>query len=154
MRARRLTVLVGALVVVTALVAGAGSLKFTTTVPFRLGSAIELNATVGPVSVESVEFSQGSGGPFGRTLGGTLGRGDDVYSGITAAFECENPEPVEWEVTFELEFLDKNGELIDRAKKSKDLEGESKVVKVDHSTLRYVIPLIDRVEIKIQAEKD
>ena len=149
-----------ALLVLAAALAPAGaaeprSLRFEKTVDYRADKLIELGATVGPVRVAKVEFSQPSGGSgsiVDRIRGG--GGSPETHSTIRAAFDAENPEEDEWVVTFTLDFLDSQGKLIDRATGHEGLEGEAKVVKVDHPILTYVLPMIDKVEIKLEARLD
>jgi len=130
------------------------SLRFEKTVSYKTGKLIDLNATVGPVRIAKVEFSQpsGSSGSIVDRIRG--GGSSETQSMIRASFDAENPEEDEWVVTFTLDFLDSRGRLIDRAAGKEGLEGESHVVKVDHQILTYVLPMIDRVEVKLEARLD
>lgn len=130
-----------------------GSLRFEKTVSWSTGKLIDLNATVGPIKVAKVEFSdqgKGSGGVMGRLRPGA----SELQTTLRAAFDVENPKVDEWVVTFTLEFLDKDGKIIDRGVDKEEFEGESKVYKVDHAILEYVVPLIDKVRIKLEARYD
>jgi hypothetical protein len=134
------------------------SLRFEKTVDYTLGKLIELNATVGPVRVSKVEFSEPEGGSVkdsivGRIRGGG-GGSSETQGTIRAGFDTENPEEDEWVVTYTLDLLDSRGKLIDRIVKSEGLEGEAKVVNVDHSTLKYVLPFVDKVKIRLEARYD
>lgn len=132
----------------------ARSLRFEKTVSYKKGKLIDLNAAVGPVRLAKVEFSEPSGSSgsiVDRIRGGAL---SETQSLIRASFDAENPEEDEWVVTFTLDFLDSRGRLIDRATGKEGLEGEAKVIKVDHSILTYVLPMIDRVEIRLEARLD
>ncbi len=130
------------------------SLRFEKTVNYRTDKLIELNATVGPVRVAQVELSQPGGGSSSIVDRIRGGGSSETHSTLRASFDAENPEEDEWVVTFTLDFLDSKGRLIDRAVGKEGLEGESKVIKVDHSILTYVIPMIDRVEVKMEARLD
>jgi hypothetical protein len=133
----------------------ARSLRFEKTVSYKTDKLVDLNAVVGPVRIAKVEFSQpggGSGSIVDRIRGG--GGSSETQSTIRASFDAENPEEDEWVVTFTLDFLDSKGRLIDRAVGKEGLEGESKVVKIDHAILTYVLPMIDRVEVKMEARLD
>jgi hypothetical protein len=134
------------------------SLRFEKTVDYRLGKLIELNATVGPVRVAKVEFSQPEGGSVkdsivGRIRGGG-GGSSETQGTFRAGFDTENPEEDEWVVTYTLDLLDSKGKLIDRIVQSEGLEGEAKVVNVDHPTLKYVLPFVDKVKIRLEARYD
>lgn len=134
------------------------SLRFEKTVDYQLGKLIDLNATVGPVRVSKVELSQPEGGSvkdsiLGRMRGGGGGSAE-THATIRASFDSENPEEDEWVVTYTLDLLDGKGRLIDRVVKSQGLEGEARVVDVDHSTLKYVLPFVDKVKIRLEARYD
>ncbi len=57
-------------------------------------------------------------------------------------------------VEFTLEFLDSKGRVIDRAKGKESWEGEAKTARIDHAILEYVVPMIDKVRIKLEARLD
>jgi hypothetical protein len=154
----RVFALAGALVLGGAALAAAaeeGSLRFETTVPWRLDRLQELGATVGPVKVRSVEFSRG-GGSIGDSIASRIrgGGGSDTQTTLRAAFDTENALADEWVVTYTLDFLDAHGKLIDRASKSKGFEGEAAVYKLEHSILEYVVPMIAKVKIRLEARLD
>jgi len=134
------------------------SLRFEKTVDYKLGKLIELNATVGPVRISKVEFSQPEGGSVkdsivGRIRGGG-GGSSETQGTFRAGFDSENPEEDEWVVTYTLDLLDGKGRLIDRIVQSEGLEGEAKVVDVDHPMLKYVLPFVDKVKIRLEARYD
>ena len=134
-----------------------GSLRFEKTVPFQSGHLVSLGAQVGPVRVSQVQFAVGggSGGGIGDTIRARVHGGDsDTLTTITASFDSENPTDREWVVTYTLELLDANGKLIDRFSRKESFEGEADVVKVERSILTYVVPLIAKVRIKLEAALD
>lgn len=150
--------LLAALAVTAASAQESRSLRFEKTVDYQLGKLIDLNAVVGPVRVSKVELSQPEGGSvkdsiLGRVRGGGGGSAE-THATIRASFDSENPEEDEWVVTYTLDFLDSKGKLIDRVVASEGLEGEAKVVEVDGSTLKYVLPFIDKVKIRLEARYD
>ena len=57
-------------------------------------------------------------------------------------------------MTFTIEFLDKNGKVIDRATKKQKWDGEVKLYDFDHQLLEYVVPLIAQVRIKLEGKLD
>jgi hypothetical protein len=137
-----------------AAVAQEGSLRFEKTVSWTTGKLMDLNATVGPVRIGKVEFSnEGRGG--GSIASRFRGVGaSETETTLRATFDGENPKEDEWVVTFTLEFLDRSGKLIDRATGKEGFEGEAKTVRVDHAILEYVVPMIDKVRIKMEARFD
>jgi len=146
----------------TAVLAGAaraeeGSLRFEKTVPFQSGHLVSLGAQVGPVRVAQVQFAigGGSGGGIGDTIRARVHGGDsDTLTTITASFDSENPKDQEWVVTYTLELLDADGKLIDRFSRKESFEGEADVVKAERSILTYVVPMISKVRIKLEAALD
>jgi hypothetical protein len=140
-------------------VAQEGSLRFEKTVGFNRGQLISLGARVGPVRVANVrlevESPDAGGGGIRSRLPRMPGSGDpEVQQTIKASFDCENPDDEEWVVTYTLDFLDSNGRLIDRASDKEGFEGEAKTYTLSHNTLRYVVPAIARVRIKLEAKYD
>jgi hypothetical protein len=131
-----------------------GSLRFEKTVNWTTGKLIDLGATVGPVRIGKVEFSnegKGGGSIASRFRGGSA---SDTQTTLRATFDGENPKEDEWVVTFTLELLDRNGKLIDRATGKEGFEGEAKTARIDHPILEYVVPMIDKVRIKLEAKFD
>lgn len=158
-RARTLSGLCICVVTVASLLAHAqeSNLRAERTVEYRTGKAAELNARVGPIIIESVEFTDlgrgfGQGGIAGRIRGG--GSGSEASTTIRSHFLAQNPLADEWEVTFTLEFLDRSGTLIDRVTKRASWEGEAKPYDLDHPMLEYVVPSIAQVRIKLEGRLD
>lgn len=130
-----------------------GSLRFERTVSWQTGRLIDVNAVVGPVRIGKVEFSDlGRGG--GSIATKIRGGGSDTQTVLRATFDGENPKEDEWVVTFTLEFLDAKGKLIDRGTGKEGFEGEAKNARVDHPILEYVVPMISKVRIKLEARLD
>lgn len=156
---RSKTVLFAVALLATAAMASAQerSLRFEKTVDYQLGKLLELGAVVGPVKVGKVEFSQPkTSSPAASIVGRIRGGGgsSETQATIRASFDAENPEEDEWVVTFTLDLLDSKGKLIDRITRSQGLEGEAKVVEIDHAILEYVLPFIDQVKIRMEARYD
>jgi hypothetical protein len=151
-----LTLVLAALVPLAAWADDDGDLRFKKTVSFKLDKELSLDAEVGPMSVDSVEFINRGAGTTKSKVFSALRRSGSSDTTVTlrCAFDVENPKKDEWELTATLEFFDKKGELIDRVRSSRDFEGEADTWTIDHPILAYVIPLIDEVEIQLQAEFD
>jgi hypothetical protein len=157
---RRLTA-VSAALVLTGAIAAAGaaqesSLRAERTVDYRTTKAFTLDAKVGPVRIQSAEFSDlgknyGRGGIGGKMRGGT---DSEASTTLRTHFLAENPSGDEWEVTFVIEYLDKAGKVIDRVTKKSSWEGEAKPYDLDHSMLEYVVPMIAQVRIKMEGRLD
>jgi hypothetical protein len=136
------------------------SLRAERAFDFRFGRAMDIKATVGPVRVSSVEFTDlgkgyGQGGLAGRLRAASPGvNASEASTMVRAHFLAENPQSDEWEVAFTLEFLDKAGALVDRVTKRSTWEGEAKPYDLDHQMLTYVVPMIARVRIKMEGRLD
>ena len=136
------------------------SVRGERTVDFQTGRAHALNVTVGPVRVESGEFSDlgrgyGRGGTPGNILGRVGGANEsEASTTLRARFMAENPTVDDWVVRFTLEFLDKSGAVIEKVSKSEGWEGRAKPFNLDHPILSYVVPLIARVRITFEARLD
>jgi hypothetical protein len=136
-----------------------GGLRFDKTVPYRLDQTHSLGARVGPVIVDSVVLSIGGGG--GSIRDSIMSRvrppgsiDPEVSTTIRATFDTQNPSEDEWEITYTLDFLDADGQLIDRGTGKGSLEGEAKMVGFDHPTLTYVVASIASVRIRLEARLD
>jgi hypothetical protein len=145
------------LIAVASVAAGAAgrqdtALRAERTVSYAAGKSIALNAKVGPVNIQSVEFSDR--GRVASGLPGMRTTPSDTSTVLRAHFVVENPSADEWEVTFTVEYRDKNGKVIDRAVKKSSWEGEAKPYDFDHPMLAYVVPLIAEVRITLEGRLD
>jgi len=126
------------------------SLRAERTIDFATGKAIPLDVKVGPVNVQTVEFSD-----RGRSGGGMMRTPvSETSTYLRAHFQAENPTKDERQVTFTVEFLDRTGKLIDRATKKSSWEGEAKGTDLDHPILQYAISQTARVRILMEARLD
>ncbi len=126
------------------------------TVDFQTRKVFDLKAQVGPVRISSVEITDmgrgfGQGGIASRMRPGS---DSEASTTIRAHFLAENPTSEDWQVSFIVEFLDKNGKVIDRATKKQKWDGEAKPYDFDHQILEYVVPLIAQVRIKLEGKLD
>jgi hypothetical protein len=129
------------------------SLRAERTVSYTTGKTIVLNAKVGPVSVQSIEFSD-RGRVASAGLPGIRTTPSETSTVLRGHFVVENPSADEWEVTFTIEFRDKSGKVIDRAVKKSTWEGEAKPYDFDHPILAYAVPLIAEVRITLEGRLD
>jgi hypothetical protein len=133
------------------------SLRAERVVEYTPGKPAALDARVGPVNVQSVEFSD-RGHPPGPSLAiriaGGAGSDPELTTVIRSHFMVENPTADEWEVTFTVEFLDRSGKIIDRATRKSSWEGRAKPLDIDHSLLTFVVPAIAQVRVRLEARLD
>ena len=123
MTSARMGLVALALFVVPA-VAPAQTNRVEKTIPYRLDSRAQLDAKVGPVTIDNVKITN-MGRGFGR--GGFGPKGMQPSEGSTTlrlAFDVNNPDE-DWELTFTVEFLDKAGKVIDRATKKQAWKEEA-----------------------------
>jgi hypothetical protein len=157
---RKIVVAAALLLLATAATARAaeGSLRFEKVVPFEQGKLIALGAQVGPVHVNQVQFGLESGGGTAGMIASIKERahgGDpETMSMLKVSFDSENPKDQEWEVSYKVDFLDADDKLIDRASTKESFEGEASVVKIERPILTYVVPLIAKVRIRLEAALD
>lgn len=132
------------------------SLRAERVVSYVTGKNIPLSAKVGPVSIQSVEFTDRGRGSTPGGLAGIVrgGSSPETTTTIRSHFIVENPSRDEWAVTFTLEFLDKSGKLIDKATKKASWEGEAKPLDFDHLILQYVVPSISQIRISLEGRLD
>ena len=132
------------------------SLRAERLVNYTIGNPLPVSAKVGPVNIQSVEFSDRGRGPSRGGLAGIVPGGSvsETSTIIRGHFLVENPSADEWEVTFTLEFLDKSGKLIDKAVKKSTWEGEAKPFDFHHPILQYVVPSIAQVRIRLEGRLD
>ena len=123
------------------------------TIPYRLDQSAKLDAKVGPVMIDNVKLTN-MGRGFGR--GGFGPKGMQPSEGSTTlrlAFDVNNPGD-DWEITFTVEFLDKNGKVIDRATKKKNWEEQAEIWNFDQPILEYVLPMVADVKISMSGRLD
>lgn len=111
-------------------------------------------AVVGPVVVTALKVTN-LGRGYGR--GGlslrTVSPPSELSTTLRFAFDVNNAMKQEWDVTFTLELLDKEGKIIDRTSKKENYENEAAVLNVEHPILEYALPLITQVRITLQGRR-
>jgi hypothetical protein len=127
-------------------------LRFNKTYSFTTDQPIEINAQVGPVLISSIELKDVGLSAKRRLF--KKKQDESLQTNILAAIQGENPTKDEWDVTFTIDLLDRNGKLIDRMRDTEEWQGEAKLHEFQHTTLAYVVPLISRVEITLEAALD
>jgi len=127
--------------------AAASSLLFETTMDFELVKKTQLEGKVGEIEIKGIEFGSKS------SKSGIFGTKDaDLKASITAHVECSTTAPKKQKIDFMIQFLDGEGNIIDRAVGSGSLKDEVKTIEVDHTTLKYVFPQIKKVRISAESK--
>ncbi len=123
------------------------STLFETTLDFVLVKKMNLGGRAGEVEVRGVEFGSKS------VKGGVFGTSDaDLKATITARLECSTEAEKKQKIDITILFLDEAGDVIDRAANNGSLKAESKFIDINHTTLKYVVPLIKKVKITAESK--
>ena len=131
------------------------TLKADRTVDFRSARTMDLNVTVGPVRLASVEFIDlGRSAASGRLGRFKVGNDSEASTILKGRIQAENPSTDEWAVSFAIEFLDKSGTVVDKITRRSTWEGEAKTYEFEHPMLSYAVPQIERARIAMEAKLD
>jgi hypothetical protein len=126
----------------------ADATKFETTVDFALQHNIEIKGALGQVEIRSVEFVESS--VKTGMIKGALSSGDnDLSANITTRLNCATTSTEKWKLVITVEFLDGDGEVIDRTETDINLKNEAKIFDFKHTTLKWVIPRIKQARITV-----
>ena len=128
--------------------------RYEKQVPFQLDTGASLDGAVGPVKITTLKITN-LGRGYGR--GGFSLRSasppSELSTTLRFAFDVNNPEDEEWDVTFTVELLDKSGTVIDRTSKRENYEDEGDVLNIEHSIIEYVLPMISEVRVTLQGRR-
>ena len=141
--------------VVAAMLAGlpctAQDLKFESTVDFAFVQRQALEGKAGEVEIRGVEFvsSSGSGGFMKKAFSSD---DPDLQAGIGTRIECSTTAETKWKLKMTVEFLDAEGNVIDRSRNEASLKKEAKIVEFGHGTLKWAVQHIKQARIVIEAQ--
>ena len=139
-----------ALALVLAIPAAAQGLKFEQTVDYAFNQRVALEGKAGEVEIRGIEFV--SGDPKGGLMKSTFGSGDaDLKSVIITRLECATAAETKWKADITIEFLDADGELIDRVRDGVALKAEAKILEIKHTTLKYAAGKIASARLTVTA---
>lgn len=128
------------------------STTFTSTVKFSPLNQMSLDGAAGEIDVRSVEFEVV--GAKGGGVKGAFSSGDaEMQAIITTRLGCATTADTKVKFDMLVEFLDSDGQVIDRAMHSNSLKSNDKVFDIKHTTLRWAVDHIDRARITV-AVKD
>jgi len=124
------------------------------TLPFEVDKAATLTTTAGPVKVTSLRIANlGRGYSRGGLSLRSTNPPSELSTTLRMTFDVQNPLEQEWEVTFTVEFMDKDGKVIDRATKKEDYEDETAALQMEHPLLEYVLPFISEVRVTVHGRR-
>ncbi len=144
------------LVLVSTALAGApapqGPLTASQTVPFKKDEPIRLDLAVGGLRVAELQVTGDEAGLLESLL--PPRGGVSRFSWLRYTLSVENPGDVNWTPAARIRLLDKKGEVIDEFEfKGGVGAGRARPVDLKRLTLNYIVPLIDRVELTLDAEQ-
>ncbi len=126
---------------------GEASLTFERSVDFALVKRIALEDRAGAMEFAAVEFTAAA------SKGGVFGTSDaDLKTTVVVMLDCSTTAEKKVKVNLSIEFLDEEGDLIDRVTGSASLKNESKTIELKLVTLKYVVPRIKTAKISAVAK--
>jgi hypothetical protein len=126
--------------------------EFATTVDFSLTGPIALSGVVGEVEIRSIEFVRANA-KTGMIKGAFSSNNDDLKSDITIRLSCATEAVKKWKLDVMVEFLDGEGNVIDRATNSISIKSEAKIFDFKLTTLAWVVPHIKQVKLSISGKQ-
>jgi hypothetical protein len=131
------------------------SLRAEKTLKYRTDAELSLDVRVGPVKLSTVKIKVGGGTGIGAAIKAKAMRFDpETQALLQFAFDVENPDKDEWQVTYTVELLDAKGQVVDHFTSKDTYEGEAKTTTAEHVMLKAAVPLVDKVRFKFQAALD
>lgn len=127
------------------------STTFTSTVKFSPLNQMGLNGTAGEIDVRSVEFEVA--GAKGGGVKGAFSSGDaEMQAIITTRLGCATTADTKVKFDMLIEFLDADGQVIDRVKNTDSLKDNDKVFDFKHTTLRWAVDHIDQARVTVSVK--
>jgi Na+-transporting methylmalonyl-CoA/oxaloacetate decarboxylase gamma subunit len=121
---------------------------FQTTVKFSQLQKAALDGNAGEIAVQSVEFEVA--GAKGGGIKGALSSGDsEMQAIITTRLTLGSSADTKVKVDMMVEFLDKDGQVIDRVMNSDSFKKSQKTFDIKHTTLRWAVDYIDQARITV-----
>jgi hypothetical protein len=131
--------------------AAAGT-DFATTVKFSQLQKASLDGSAGEIGVEAVEFEVA--GAKGGGITGALSSADtEMQAIITTRLTLKNSSETKVKFDMMVEFLDKDGQVIDRAINSDNFKKSERTFDHKHTTLRWAVDYIDSARITVKQKE-
>ncbi len=124
--------------------------NFEGTVDFNNLQKTALDGAVGEVQVQSVEFVT-SNVKSGGISGAFSSADTEVQGVITTTISCAAKTDTKWKLDFMVEFLDEDGNVIDRTTSNGSLK-KNKSFDFKHTTLRWAIGHIKQARVSVAAK--
>jgi hypothetical protein len=127
------------------------STHFEKTVEFSHLNVISLDGKVGEVDVKSVEFTVAN-----KKSGSVMGIGgsdSEIEAVITTRLRFVTTATTKWKLDMLVEFLDEDGNVIDRVTNSDGIKNNDKKIDFKHSTLRWALSHIKEARVTVAAKQ-
>lgn len=135
----------------TAPKAAAGT-DFSATVKFSQLQKMELDGSAGGIDVLSIEFEVA--GAKGGGITGALSSADtEMQAVITTRLTLRKSADTKVKFDMMVEFLDQDGQVIDRTMTSDNFKKSERTVDSKHTTLRWAVDYIDSVRITVKQKE-
>ena len=127
-------------------------IEFDATVEFALSKSIDLHGSVGEVEVRSVEFEAAK--PKGAGITNPMGSSDPAMQAVvTTRLQCASTAETKTKLDIMVEFLDKDGQIIDRAKNSDGIKNGQKTFEIKHTTLKWALDHVVKARITVEKKQ-
>jgi hypothetical protein len=128
------------------------SSTFQTIVDFGPLKSTDLDGKAGEIEVNGVDFAVANA--KGGGIKGTFSSDDaEMLVVITTTFSCATSADTKQKFDMRVEFLDKDGQVIDRAMNSDSLKNNDKKFGIKHSTLKWALDHIVTARITVNAKR-
>jgi hypothetical protein len=122
--------------------------EFGATVKFNHLQKADLEGSAGEIAVQSVEFEVA--GAKGGGIKGAFSSGDsEMQAIITTRLTLKTSADTKVKFDMMVEFLDKDGQVIDRTMSSDSFKKNEKTFDIKHTTLRWAVDHIDQARITV-----
>jgi hypothetical protein len=125
---------------------------FSATVEFSQLQKTELEGSAGGIDVLSVEFEVA--GAKGGGIAGAFSSADaEMQAVITTRLSLKNTADTKVKFDVMVEFLDKDGQVVDRAMNSDNFKKNQRTFDFKHTTLRWAVDHINQARITVKQKE-
>jgi hypothetical protein len=121
---------------------------FEATVKFSQLQKVSLDGSAGAIEVQSVEFEV-AGAKGGGITGAFSSADAEMQAIITTRLTLKNSADTKVKFDATVEFLDTDGQVIDRTMSSDNFKKNEKTFDIKHTTLRWAVDYIDQARITV-----
>jgi hypothetical protein len=130
----------------------AAGMDFEATVKFSQLQKASLDGSAGEIGVEAVEFEV-AGAKGGGITGAFSSADTEMQAIITTRLTLKNSAGIKVKFDAMVQFLDKDGQVIDRAVNSDNFKKSERTFDIKHTTLRWAVDYIDQARITVKQKE-